>query len=66
MGIQDNIFDVEAALEGTPELQLFEEIMERFYENERELEALRNLYFCLSDLRHAVGEAEKQLKGTRK
>ena len=66
MGIQDNIFDVEAALANKQELQSFVEIMERFYENERELEALRNLYFCLSDLRHAVREAEKQLKGTCK
>ena len=41
MGIQDNIFDVEAALEGKPELELFEEIMDKFYENERELEDLQ-------------------------
>lgn len=40
MGIQDYIFDVEHALEGKPEAQAFEAVMERFYQLERTNETL--------------------------
>lgn len=64
MGIQDNIFDVEAALEGKQELHQFDEIMDRFYEMERELETLRRLRFCVSELKNAVNEVENKMRGS--
>ena len=54
MGIQDNIFDVEAALEGKPELELFEEIMERFYEVERDLLEYRMIEYRYTELKRAL------------
>lgn len=63
MSLQDDIFDVEAALEGKPELELFDEIMDKFYEMERELKTLQKLRFCISELRISIDEVEKQMKG---
>lgn len=54
MGIQDNIFDVEAALEGKPELELFQEIMERFYEIELRLLEYRTVDYCYIELKRAL------------
>ena len=41
MGIQDNIYDVQAALEGKPEAELFEELMQWAYNMENELERIQ-------------------------
>lgn len=41
MGIQDSIFDVEAALEGRPELRLFDEIVTYLSDQEAEVERLQ-------------------------
>lgn len=54
MGIQDNIFDVESALEGKPELELFEEIMEHFYEMERSLLEYRMIEYRYTELKRAL------------
>jgi len=41
MSLQDDIYDVESALKGTPEAESYKKIMHIFIENENELVKLR-------------------------
>lgn len=63
MSLQDDIFDVEAALEGKQELEQFEEIMQRFYALESEVEYLRKLYSAIASLSFALNDIEKHYGG---
>ena len=43
MSLQDDIFDVQAALEGKPEAAIFERVSEALYEFEQEADTYRRL-----------------------
>jgi len=59
MGMQDSIYDVAAALEGKPEKELFEEILEWAYSNEGKLmqaqAELHNYNIAMSFLGQKLG-----------
>ena len=62
MGIQDHIFDVEAALEGKPEADCFDKIHTYLGELERELELYRQFYHSQQQLIAAVQDIEGKRK----
>ena len=62
MSIQDDIFDVEHALQGKPEADCFDRIYTRFGQLERELEAYREFYSAAVDLKVAIQKIERSQK----
>lgn len=65
MGIQDDIFDVESALEGKPEENSFERIYQYLARLERDIEALRvyeNAFGALGSFMDLVDEQRKKRK----
>ena len=59
MSIQDDIFDVEHALEGKPEAESFDNIYTYLGDLERELEMYRSFYHAAVDLKVAIQKIEK-------
>lgn len=62
MSIQDNIFDVEHALEGKPEVECFDNITTYLGDLEREIEMYRSFYHAAVDLKVAIQKIEKANK----
>jgi len=62
MSIQDEIFDVEAALEGKSEADCFDKIHTYIGDLERELEVYRSFYHAAVDLKVAIQKIEKAQK----
>jgi len=62
MSIQDDIFDVEHALEGKPEAESFDKIYTYLGDLERELEMYRAFYHAAVDLKVAIQKIEKAQK----
>lgn len=60
MSIQDDIFDVEHALEGKPEADCFDRVHTYLGNLERELEAYRSFYLAAQDLSLAIKKIESK------
>lgn len=58
MSIQDDIFDVENALEGKQESESFDRIHAYLGKLEREIEVYRNFYKAAVDLKIAIKNLE--------
>lgn len=65
MSIQDDIFDVEAALEGKPEAAQFDTIYTYLGDLERELNMYRSFYNAAVELKVAIQQIEKSQKAKR-
>lgn len=61
MSIQDNIFDIQEALEGTPEEKIFEELCQYLYaleeDHSAQAEALENIRKGMNSLKHLLDTA---------
>ena len=62
MSIQDDIFEVEHALEGKPEADSFDKIYTYLGNLERELEMYRLFYHAAVDLKDAIQQIERESK----
>lgn len=60
MSIQDDIFDVEHALEGKPEKDGFDRIHTYIGNLERELEIHRLFYIATEELRNSIKQIENK------
>lgn len=58
MSIQDDIFDVEHALEGKPEAESFDRIYQYLGKLERTIEAYQRFYKSATDLKIAIQNLE--------
>ena len=58
MSIQDDIFDVEHALDGMKESESFERVYTYLADLERELEAYRGFHRAVIDLKMAIQKIE--------
>lgn len=59
MSIQDEIFDVEHALEGKPEAECFDRIHTYIGDLERPVESYRAFYLAAVDLKVAIDKIKK-------
>ena len=62
MSIQDDIFDVEHALEGKPESKSFNRIYTYLGQLERELKDYKDFYKSAVDLKIAIDKLSKKSK----
>lgn len=62
MSIQDDIFDVEYALEGKHEAECFDRVTTYLGDLERELEVYRSFYHAAVELKVAIQKIEKAKK----
>lgn len=61
MSIQDDIFDVEAALEGKPEEKSFDTIIRYLARLERELLIYNRVFFTKNEFMRALQDLEEKL-----
>lgn len=60
MSIQDEIFDIEHALEDKPESESFDRLCKYIGDLEREIEMYRDFYLAAVDLKIAIKKIEKK------